>query len=60
METLYEKFPSMKLNEDGTVNTDKTRVAVLGTVKNAQLAKKVISSGQARGMRYHWVNAPTA
>ena len=52
METLYEKFSAIG------ETTDKSRVMVLGTVKNAVLDKKVSVMGQARGTRYFWVNIP--
>lgn len=52
METLYERFPAIG------ENVDKSRVMVLGTVKNAVFDKKVSVMGQARGTRYFWVNNP--
>ena len=54
METLYERFPAV------AADTDKSRLAVFATVKNALFDKRVLTMGQARGMRYVWVDAPAA
>lgn len=51
METLYEKFPT------AGADSDKSRVAVFATVKNAVLDKTVGVLGQARGTRYFWAPA---
>jgi len=60
METLYEKFPAVCPDGKTETDSDKSRLAVFGTVKNALLDNRVLTSGQARGMRYVWVDAPVA
>lgn len=54
METLYDTFT------DVAADASAARTAVFGTVKNALFDKRVLSVGQARGMRYVWVDAPAA